>query len=412
MPITDKDKKHGYGPQSMYVTNFPTPPILPAQSPIGPEQDVPPYLPAQSPLEAWQWPPVDVGRMIPQWPPQPQLPNRPPTLQGQSTPPQPAPPTGVLDRMKAALIDPRARNFLLTTAAILGQPRQFGQTGWGQVAQALAGGYNSLAMARAMQAEAARQAREEARKNQELQIKAAEAQANIGEKGANAQLRKAEAETLPKYRGAQAKELEASAQHKQAQAEQQRAEAAAIPTRTAVAQGQLELSRKKWQDELAIKTEELAQRERELKEAERTGVARRDLYTAQAAYNRTMADVDNLKQLVAIANGNAQGGPKEMTDLISNVIRAQIQTLIDPVQEQDQVVKILEHAKEYKDALERSGAFPKGSQIDVNGLLQQELRRKFPGAALPNAGGAQGGSGKIKLQANPKTGAYEWVPIP
>jgi hypothetical protein len=280
------------------------------------------------------------------------------------------------------------------------------------MAQALAGGYNSLAMARAMQAEAARQSREEARKDQDLQIKAAEAQANIGEKGANAQLRKAEAETLPGYRGAQTKELEASAEHKQSQAAQQRAEAAATPTRTAIEQGQFEFSKKKWQDELAIKMEELAQKERELKEAERTGVARRDLYTAQAAYNRTVADVDNLKQLVAIANGNAQGGPKEMTDLISNVIRSQIQTLIDPVQEQDQVVKILEHAKEYKDALERSGAFPKGVQVDVGGLLQQELKKKFPNATLPNAGGTQGMSGKIKLQANPRTGAYEWVPIP
>lgn len=68
-----------------------------------------------------------------------------PTMPQQQIPqqmPQQQLPSGIMGKLK----DPRLAGWLMTVGSMMGQPRQVGQTGWGQAAQAMAQGYNYLAM--------------------------------------------------------------------------------------------------------------------------------------------------------------------------------------------------------------------------------------------------------------------------
>lgn len=101
--------------------------------------------------------------------------------QGQVPPPSPIPPymqqapTGAQPQDDRTLMqkfkDPRFAGLLLSMGAALGQPRQFGQTGWGQAAQAMAQGYNFLGMSQAAQEAAKRQHWEDQIRMQELAMK-------------------------------------------------------------------------------------------------------------------------------------------------------------------------------------------------------------------------------------------------
>lgn len=117
----------------------------------------PPFIPV----------PIPQGGQIPAAPqPDPALPPymQQPAPGGQ---PQQQDPRTIMQKLR----DPRFAGMLLSMGAALGQPKQFGQTGWGQAAQAMAQGYNFLGMSQAAQEAAKRQHWEDQIKMQELGMK-------------------------------------------------------------------------------------------------------------------------------------------------------------------------------------------------------------------------------------------------
>lgn len=81
--------------------------------------------------------------------------------------PQQQDPRTIMQKLR----DPRFAGMLLSMGAALGQPKQFGQTGWGQAAQAMAQGYNFLGMSQAAQEAAKRQHWEDQIRMQDLAMK-------------------------------------------------------------------------------------------------------------------------------------------------------------------------------------------------------------------------------------------------
>ncbi len=111
--------------------------------------------------------PIPQGGQIPAAPqPDPALPPymQQPAPGGQ---PQQQDPRTIMQKLR----DPRFAGMLLSMGAALGQPKQFGQTGWGQAAQAMAQGYNFLGMSQAAQEAAKRQHWEDQIRMQDLAMK-------------------------------------------------------------------------------------------------------------------------------------------------------------------------------------------------------------------------------------------------
>lgn len=106
--------------------------------------------------------PIPQNGQVPQQPPA-----IPPYLQDTPQVTQPTDQRTLMQKLR----DPRFAGLLLSMGAAMGQPRQFGQTGWGQAAQAMAQGYNFLGMSQAAQEAAKRQHWEDQIRMQELAMK-------------------------------------------------------------------------------------------------------------------------------------------------------------------------------------------------------------------------------------------------
>lgn len=283
MPINDTNPWYGYGPESIYAggrLNFPRrgSRVPPARSPQGVAQ-----APSGQPTEVVQ--------------------SRPMTA---------------VDRLKAGISDPRLRTFLLTAAMNMGQAPQFGQTGWGQLAQSLGQGYNALAMAQQAQSAAEAASREEQRK-------ISESQAEVGLKGAQAEGHRATA----KKTGAEAAEIPKDAQSQrdlrksqgvqaEALAGQARANAAATPQRVEVEKGELARKKQKDRDDLALTMEQIRIAEMKLDEAMRMGKSDRDLNNARAYSARAMADAR--KKIVEIAEREGSKGQSTLANVYARLV--------------------------------------------------------------------------------------------
>lgn len=128
--------------------------------------------------------PIPQGGKLPQ---QDQAqPSLPPYMQQPGAVSQPQDQQGIMAKLK----DPRFAGLLLSMGAAMGQPQQFGQTRWGQAAQAMAQGYNFLGMSQAAQEAAKRQRWEDQIRMQELAMKQQTQAADIEDKKASTENKK------------------------------------------------------------------------------------------------------------------------------------------------------------------------------------------------------------------------------
>lgn len=133
----------------------------------------PPFIPEPIPQNGQVQPPS----------PDPAL---PPYMQQPGQVSQPQDQRTILQKLR----DPRFAGMLISMGAALGQPKQFGQTGWGQAAQAMAQGYNFLGMSQAAQEAAKRQHWEDQIRMQELAMKQQTQATDIEDKKSTIESRK------------------------------------------------------------------------------------------------------------------------------------------------------------------------------------------------------------------------------
>lgn len=271
------------------------------------------------PVPVYPHPPVAPGGIppfvpgVPVYTPQP---DGPPTMEQ----PQSAGVGGASQApmsFKQMLYDPRFTQFMMSVGAQMGQPLAPGQTGWGRMAQALAGGYSTLGMYSAMQEERARQAREEARRDQEetrktaaekraeedLKLRQAQTKSEIETRAADRTFRVDQFEHLKKMDTAK---LELTANELKQQADQFNA--------------RLQLDKDKLAEDRAQHGDTKALRERELKLKE--DQARYDQMVARAQATRLHADAKSILEETKRSDPRKPLTPLQHAQALQNISRA------------------------------------------------------------------------------------------